>query len=171
MIAEADRLAIQDITTLSDKDLASEIERRSKICKQWKEIYWAEFIPFAHGIRLFGQVYNDAVHPNDPYQFVQLLQATKMQSLERNRQLYKMASMLRDDKELFEKLESRHIELLDSSFTEIFQDFIHKFGYLTPPSLHNTQAFQEQDILIIVLLEMASSPSLASQKISVIQKS
>jgi len=164
MIAEADRLAIQDITTLSDKDLASEIERRSKICKQWKEIYWAEFIPFAHGIRLFGQVYNDAVPPNDPYQFVQLLQATKMQSLERNRQLYKMASMLRDDKELFEKLESRHIELLDSSFTEIFQDFIHKFGYLTPPSLHNTQAFQEQDILINVLLEMASSPSLASQK-------
>jgi len=142
---------------LSDKDLASEIERRSKICKQWKEIYWAEFIPFAHGIRLFGQVYNDAVHPNDPYQFVQLLQATKMQSLERNRQLYKMASMLRDDKELFEKLESRHIELLDSSFTEIFQDFIHKFGY-------NTQAFQEQDILINVLLEIASSPSLASQK-------
>ena len=164
MIAEADRLAIQNITTLSDEALAREIERRSKIVKRWKEIYWAEFIPFAHGIRLFGKVYNDAVHPNDPYQFVQLLQATKMQSLERNRQLSQMASMLRDDQRLFEKVKNRHIELLDSSFTELFQGFIHKFGELSPPSLRETHASQEQDILINVLLEMASSPSLASQK-------
>ena len=41
----------------------------------------------AHGIRLFGEFYNDAVKPENPFQFVDLLQGEKLKALERNRQL------------------------------------------------------------------------------------
>ena len=41
---------------------------------EWSgDLYRAEFIPFAHGTQLLGQVYNDNVRPSDPYEFVDLL--------------------------------------------------------------------------------------------------
>jgi rifampicin phosphotransferase len=59
------------------------------------DIYWAEFIPYAHGIRLFGQVYNDTVKPHNPYEFIDLLAQTSMASTERNRHMEHLASILR----------------------------------------------------------------------------
>ena len=56
-----------------------------------RNVYWADFIPFAHGIRLFGQVHNDRLKPDDPYEFVSLLTQTDMASLERNRLLEALA--------------------------------------------------------------------------------
>jgi len=56
-----------------------------------RNVYWADFIPFAHGIRLFGQVYNDRLKPDEPYEFVSLLTQTDMASLERNRLLEALA--------------------------------------------------------------------------------
>jgi rifampicin phosphotransferase len=50
MIAEAIRLANPNLTSLSDEELAQEIEHRSNIFKRWTDIYWEDFIPFAHGI-------------------------------------------------------------------------------------------------------------------------
>lgn len=164
MIAEAARLAKYNVTMLPDEELAQEIEHRSNIFKRWTDIYWEEFIPFAHGIRLFGQVYNDAVHPRDPYQFVQLLQASEMQSLERNRKLAEMASMLRNDQQRFEKLKNRDIEQLDQSFADTFQEFIEQFGNLSSPSFRGTQVTQERDMLINVLLKMAANPPAALQE-------
>ena len=66
-------------------------KRRWQINQRWANIYWDEFIPFAHGVRLFGQVYNDIVHPDDPYEFIDLLTQTQMASLERNKMLEEMA--------------------------------------------------------------------------------
>ena len=61
--------------------------------QKWSDIYWAEFIPFAHGVRLFGQVYNGTIRPEDPYEFMDFLGATEMASLERNHMLAEISSL------------------------------------------------------------------------------
>src|SRR4030042_4297046 len=73
MVEEAERLSRQDCAALSDTQLADEIARRMDIHGRWVAIYWSDFIPFAHGMRLFGQFYNDTVRPEDPYEFMDLL--------------------------------------------------------------------------------------------------
>ena len=73
MIETAADLGQTDLSVLSAAALADEIRHRWEINHQWVNVYWADFIPYAHGVRLFGQVYNDAVQPKDPYEFIDLL--------------------------------------------------------------------------------------------------
>jgi len=81
-----------DLSRLTDAELADELARRQATFDRWRDIYWEKFIPFAHGVRLFGEIYNRQVMPDDPYEFTQLLVATDMQSLERNRMLAGLAT-------------------------------------------------------------------------------
>ncbi len=55
MIQAAQELAAIDPATLSDRALSAEIRRRIEINTAWANVYWADFIPFAHAIRLFGK--------------------------------------------------------------------------------------------------------------------
>ena len=91
------------------------------IYKKWQGIYRDDFIPLAHGIRLFGMVYNDAVRPSDPFEFMDLLGATAMVSLERNRALEDLASTVRIDASLRDAL-GRGV--IPESFSERFEAFI-----------------------------------------------
>jgi pyruvate,water dikinase len=50
-----------------------------------------DFIPLAHGVRQLGIYYNDAVKPEDPYEFVGLLQGQQMVASRRNRALQELA--------------------------------------------------------------------------------
>lgn len=95
MIAEAEALAQADLSGLPDSELAGEIEHRAARAQHWHDVYWEDFIPFAHGARLFGQVYNDAMRPEDPYEFVDLLSGAPMVSMVRNRRLAEMAAIVR----------------------------------------------------------------------------
>jgi pyruvate,water dikinase len=108
MVADAERLAEVDLSALSDEELAGAIERRAEVLEHWHDVYWDDFIPFAHGARLFGQVYNDAVHPDDPYEFIDLLSAGgtrgPMESMQRNRLLEEMADLVRE-RDLADELE------------------------------------------------------------------
>jgi len=70
-------------------------------------VYWEEFIPFAHGARLFGKVYNETVNPEDPYEFADLLSGTEMLSLERNRKLEEISEKLRKSPELIKVIKER----------------------------------------------------------------
>jgi len=105
MIAAAEGMAETDIGGLSDRALAREIRERWEINHKWVNIYWEDFIPFAHGVRLFGQVYNDVMQPEDSYEFVDLLTQTEMASLERNRMLEELANRVRNDPRLAGQLE------------------------------------------------------------------
>ena len=163
MITEADRLAEQSLEDLSQDELAREIERRSAIFHKWNDVYWADFIPFAHGIRLFGQVYNDTVQPEDPYEFVQLLQATRLQSLERNRMLTDLAVMIRQNPRIAESFATGYAGDFDRDFDELFQRFLSKFGDLSHNSLRGARSSQEQQMLIKVLREMAQHPPAQAQ--------
>jgi phosphohistidine swiveling domain-containing protein len=158
MISAADQLARQELTEVSDRDLAAEINRRWEINQKWTNIYWEEFIPYAHGVRLFGQIYNDAMHPEDPYEFVDLLTRTEMASLERNQMLADLANWIRNNPSLAKALSAGQTEDLDPQFVEALDRFVEKFGDLTCAITGGTQCEQGSDSLYKILLEMAAHP-------------
>ena len=158
MIAAAEELAEIDLTLLPDKSLAEEIERRWNINHQWVNVYWEEFIPFAHGVRLFGQFYNDAVQPEDPYEFVDLLTQTEMASLKRNRMLENMADRIRNDRQLADMLASGDHSQLDQEFLADLETFIEEFGDLSCSVSGGTQCVQDAMPLFNILVEMANHP-------------
>ena len=158
MIDTADELARRELKELSDRDLAAEINRRWEINQKWTSIYWEEFIPYAHGVRLFGQVYNDALHPEDPYEFVDLLTRSEMASLERNQMLADLANRIRNNRSLKKALSTGQTEDLEPQFVEAVDHFVQKFGDLSCAVTGGTQCEQESDSLYKILLEMANHP-------------
>jgi pyruvate,water dikinase len=161
MIAEADRMSEIDLAGLSDHDLGKEIKKRWELNHKWVNIYWEEFIPFAHGVRLFGQFYNDAMRSEDPYEFMDLLTHTEMASLSRNRMLEDLADMIRKDPALKEQLETRDDSNINQNFAQKLQDFVEKFGDLTCAVTGGSHCDQEIQPLYNVLLEMAAHPGIA----------
>ncbi len=95
MEREADDMAAIDIGAMNQEALAREIERRQAILDHWRTVYWDDFIPFAHGARLFGEVYNDRLKPDDPFEFIATLTDEDMKSMKRNRLLQKAAQLIR----------------------------------------------------------------------------
>jgi len=164
MINEAEHLSKFDLNKLSDQALAEEIKRRWEINHKWVTVYWEEFIPFAHGIRLFGQFYNDTVQPDDPYEFIDLLSDTQMVSVKRNRLLEELAEMVRTNTGLGEKLrDGGHIEEA-SVFNRKIERFIREYGDLSCSVTGGTQCLQAKKPLINILLEMASHPAVSTAR-------
>jgi phosphohistidine swiveling domain-containing protein len=97
---EGDRLAAEALDDLSDRELAAAIEERLAIVREWRQIYLDEFIPFAHGVRQLATYYNDAVRPEDPYEFVGLLKGEEMVASQRNRALEDLAGRIRENSAL-----------------------------------------------------------------------
>ncbi len=156
MIMAADKLTRQDLSKLSDQDLAAEINYRWEINQKWTNMYWEEFIPYAHGVRLFGQVYNDAMQPQDPYEFIDLLTRTEMASLQRNQMLADLADWIRNTPSLEKALTTGQTEGLDPQFLAAVNRFVEKFGDLTCAVTGGTQCEQTPDALYKILLEMAA---------------
>ena len=155
MAEEAARLSHRDFTALSDIQLADEIARRMDIHGRWVAIYWSDFIPFAHGMRLFGQFYNDTVRPEDPYEFMDLLGRGQLKSLERNQKLEEMASMVRKDPSLTLSLrESKTVE--DEGFKRKLDGFIQQFGDLSCSIGEQTQCLQGPEGILKILLKIAA---------------
>jgi pyruvate,water dikinase len=128
MDEHAAELSEQDLGRLSDAELGDAIERRAAAYEDWKATYWDEFIPFAHGARLFGQVYNDALRPADPFEFTRLLGATDMISLRRNAALEHMASLVRQNAGLEETLRTGDLDALGDEFNAALEDFVRRFS-------------------------------------------
>ncbi len=154
MVEEAAQLSRQDLKKLSTSELVDEIKRRSAIYDKWLDVYWSEFIPFAHGARLFGQVYNDAMRPADPYEFMDLLKATNMASLERNRMLKDIASMIRENPQLAEALRNGKTNA-DEEFDKALDTFVNTFGDLFSGM---AESKEQHTAIATLLLEMAEQP-------------
>jgi pyruvate,water dikinase len=101
MEEESSQLARRGISGISDAELADEIEYRKGIHEKWLDIYKRDCIPFAHGMRLFGQVYNDAMRP------------------------------IRREPELAACLKENKLDQCDASFQEAFDAMSKRFGDLT----------------------------------------
>ena len=159
MDKEAAHLALIDLSLLDDRELAGEIERRNAIHDQWLKAYDDDCIPFAHGMRLFGQAYNDVIRPSDPYEFMSLLKADRMASLERNRLLSELASLIRKNPELREVLNKGRIPKSPGLFGERLKAFHDEFGETVNKSLMKTNTGRKNRLLIPLLLEMADHPA------------
>jgi phosphohistidine swiveling domain-containing protein len=97
MEKEAREMSLMTLSEFSDSDLGQEILRRRGIYKEWLESYRRDCIPFAHGMRLFGKIYNDLMKPKDPFQFTTLLGGSGMVSVRRNQMLEDLAQLIRRD--------------------------------------------------------------------------
>ena len=157
MIDEAERLALIDFAQLSDVQLAGEISGRSDIHGRWVGIYWSDFIPFAHGMRLFGQFYNDSVRPDDPYEFMDLLGSGQLKSLKRNRLLEEMAFTIGQNPALARKLRDPDGDGI-GSIERALNDFMREFGDLSCSVTGEMECLQGREGIIRLLLEMASHP-------------
>ncbi len=104
--AEGEALAAEKLDPLDDLQLADALEKRSETVAKWKQIYWDEFIPFAHGVRRLAIYYNDAVQPEDPYEFVGLLRGQPLLAAQRNRAIGELAQQLASNDALRNAIEN-----------------------------------------------------------------
>jgi len=126
MINEA--VVSRDLEGITNQNLAQEIENRAKIFQKWDEIYRKEFIPFAHGVRLFGQVYNDIMKPKDPFEFVELLAEGEMLSLQRNAMMEEMVARIKEISDLPRSLPLSSDERLNKMMIDFLKKFSGSFG-------------------------------------------
>ncbi len=89
-------LAAIDLESMDKIGLEQEIQRRQALVEEWDYNYWELFIPFAHGVRLFGETYNRIVQPEAPFEFIQLLVHQDFRSIRRNTQLQHIARLMSD---------------------------------------------------------------------------
>ena len=130
MVADAETLGATDPRSLDDKSLADEIERRKVRYDYWVDVYWTDLIPFAHGVRFFGQFYNDAVTPEDPYEFVELLAGGKLESTRRNQLLLSIADLLRADPDLAHAVETGDADGA-GDYGALLDEYLDRFGDVT----------------------------------------
>jgi pyruvate,water dikinase len=149
MEGDARMLAEVDLGALSSEDLAREIERRARINRDWVGAYWRDCIPFAHGMRLFGQFYNDAVRPEDPYEFMDLLRDVPSIGLERNRMLAEIAARLAAEPGLAEAVDRGEP---DPETLELVDKYLDRFA-----SPGGTRV-EERSALLGLAARMADAP-------------
>jgi len=91
----AAELADVEPADLADDALVAHRDAAAERLRFWTDAYWRDCIPFAHGVRLFGQVYNDRLRPSDPYAFTALLSQQPLAALGRNEALTSFAAAWR----------------------------------------------------------------------------
>lgn len=155
MQKEADQLYRSDLEGLSDLDLAEVMEERLTALDRWTDVYWDDLIPFAHGMRLFGQVYNDVVQPEDPFSFVTLLRPDRPESVERNRMIRRMAGYIRERPELRERIHKVSLSRSgDDELLDLVSTYQRRFGNLLGLQ---TDRERMEEYLRGLLLEMSDS--------------
>jgi len=149
-------LAAVDLEQLSDEALAREIEKRQGILDRWEEHYREMCIPMAHGIRLFGQLYNDRLRPADPFAFLGLLAGdTGLLAAQRNRALQELADLVRSDPLLKARLRDGYPPVSESPFATALAGFMSRYGDL---SWILGETAEHSRGLMSLLLELAKSP-------------
>ncbi|MEN8763925.1 MAG: PEP/pyruvate-binding domain-containing protein, partial [Thiogranum sp.] len=165
--------AAEPLVLLDDQQLADAIEQRSAALAKWKKIYWDDFIPFAHGVRRLATYYNDAVHAQDPYEFVGLLRDQPLIAKQRNEAIGQLAQQLAADDTLRSAIErllekgtgtlhwpALHDALMRDSDSAV--DFLHDFDDLKQRfldvSFDNERLYDQPEPMLRNLLELAQAP-------------
>lgn len=155
MEEEAHKLSLIDLSDLSNSALAQEILKRRKIYDEWLEIYRRDCIPFAHGMRLFGKVYNDLMKSEDPFQFMALLGGSNMVSVRRNRMLEDLAEMIRKDPGNRACILERRLDACNPEVRQGLERILDQFGDL---AWEKGRLGQDLGRLLNLILEMPSRP-------------
>lgn len=125
----------QDVlgATLSTHEMITVLSELGREIGRWRNAYRKLCIPMAHGMRLFGQFYNDTVHPDDPFAFVSLLGDETLLSVQRNNALLEIAEGLRGAPELVVQLRSGGCLPERHPLSKRVQDFDALWGELLWP--------------------------------------
>jgi len=165
MISRAAELAATDLLLLPDTELAGEIETRRAIKEKWTGVYWEDFIPFAHGMRLFGKIYNDIVNPEDPFEFVELLAHAPLMSLKRNAALQKIGAHVKQNPALQQSLAAGdHEKIIDAEFNRLMAEFSSKYGDPFCGTYSDNTCAESRKGLVSVIMQMADSSTLEERK-------
>jgi pyruvate,water dikinase len=155
MEEEAHAMGLMDLSALSDSALAQEIRRRRRIHKEWVEEYWRECIPFAHGMRLFGKIYNDLMKPEDPFQFMTLFRGSNMVSVRRNQMLESLAELIRKDPSQKACILAGKVDDCRPEVSQGLERVLDQFGDL---AWEKGRLGQERSRLLKLVIQMASRP-------------
>ncbi len=139
---------------LDDQELAEEIDHRRAAFEHWKTRYYEECVPLAHAVRLFGQIYNDRVQPEDPFAFRDLLAGQQLEGVRRNNALHALAEHLRENPTARERAAAGERPAADMDFTRELDDFMDDFGALT---CHEAWCEEGEHALLQLLARMAAS--------------
>lgn len=165
---EGERLAAEELDQLDTLELLRSIEERARVHRQWEEVYKEKFIPFAHGVRQFGRYYNDVLKPDNPYEFVELLETERMLAWNRNEALASLAERLRGNSRLFEGVSEVLSRSLKSNlvfdqllkipggaeFLDEFEAFAEEYGDL---AYKKTYLKDRSDLFLKNILALAKS--------------
>jgi len=158
MKSEAAELAATDLETLPDKELAGELEHRQQVKEKWTAVYWEDFIPFAHGMRLFGKFYNDTVSPADPFEFVELLSNVPLLSKNRNKALRKIGAYVQQHPDLQQAIAAGGgSNITDVEFTRQMKEFISLYGDPFCGTYSDRTCDASRSELLNVIVQMARS--------------
>jgi pyruvate,water dikinase len=168
---EGERLAGEELDQLSTLELLESIEERARVFRHWEEVYKEKFIPFAHGVRQFGSYYNDVMKPDNPYEFVELLETERMLAWSRNKALARLSRKLQANERLLNgvrdavsaeiSLESLREIPGGQEFLEDFEAFAAEFGDLA----HQKSYLRERsDLFLKNILALADSTDAGKER-------
>ena len=161
-------LASVDLSTLNNEELVKEIRKRSSLTDKWTGVYWSDFIPLAHGVRLFGQVYNDVMQPEDPFEFVTLLTGQEMISTTRNDFFYDCAEIVRGDADALGYLRAGNLPNIKS---KAFQLNVEKLrSTFAMDSLGGEENSVIDELLCSIILEYSGLDGLGTKDGSRVKK-
>lgn len=129
MQEDSRRMKALDLEALSPEELKRELTTRKQRLDHWRDVYWRELIPFAHTVRQFGMLYNDAVTPDDPFEFTTLLSGQHLLAVERNALLEDMAELVRHDPKLAAELRGGRLPE-SGPYSDRLEAFMETFGDL-----------------------------------------
>jgi phosphohistidine swiveling domain-containing protein len=168
------RFALEPIEELGDQELAAAIEERHAALEEWRQIYLDDFIPFAHGVRQLGIYYNDALKPEDPYEFVGLLRGEQMVASRRNQALQGLAEQVRRDQALRHGL----LQAVETGWQDALpgvqaipggKPFVQAFENLQSEFMDvaygGERLSDRPDLLLQTILETAKPPQPAGQRV------
>jgi rifampicin phosphotransferase len=164
MQREAFSLGAMNLTLLPDENLTQEIARRKGILRNWEEIYKDKCIPFAHGMRLFAEVYNDRVRPDDPFEFMDLLGARDMLSIKRNSMIEELAGILEEDAASLQCLYDGNVQECGASVLKVMKQFRDAFGDLAWGSASLFEDTRQMATLMSRYMEIGSKGSKVNTK-------
>lgn len=167
--------AAEILERYDDAALALALDERAATLQRWRKIYWDEFIPFAHGVRQLGLYYNDAVRPQDSYEFVGLLKSQPMVAAQRNAMLQDLVIMVKENEPLLAVLRqnsSDTSEVRRAPWAEVCsyvqrvsggRQFIDQFeafrSRFTDVVYDGERLIDRPDLFLATLLELTQQPS------------
>ncbi len=167
MELEAAALGAVNLKSLSDDGLCAEAERRKGILDYWEKEYVDKCIPFAHGVRLFAEVYNDHVRPADPFEFVDLLHDPDMLSVKRNASLRELAQGIREDPDSLRCLREDHVESCGENVQKLLARWREAFGVFSWDSANLLEQSRQLADLLEAYISMGPQSTFESAQAKV----